>query len=551
MHLLSDRVAAGTGPAPTEPGVARVRPYRALAVALVLGALAAVAAVAGVVAAPPAGAHTYLLESEPVDRAEVDEVPERVTFRFDQQVRPASDTSVRVVAADGEAVDTGLVVGLPTEVSVGLLDDLPAGTYVATYLVIMEDSHLMRGGVTFTVTAGAAPPPRAERAGSATGPDLVPAAGQETGALLAAYRADPLVERAATAARALVYLGTLLAAGGALFLVVVLGSGRAPSVRRPSTLSAAAAPALLERAPGTHDGPRRLSVSVPAPVDVVPSGSLPTVVVVAAVAGAVATVAGLVLHAAQVSDLGLGVVASPVLVADLAGADLLRSTVVRVAALLVTAVAVVAWRRASTWAGPVALVAAAGAVASFALTGHTASSQPWWLVVPASLAHTVAAAVWFGGLVLLALVLRRPATGEDPVAAGAAVARFSAVTTVAVVIVAVAGLALSWVELGGLRGLATTPYGQVLLAKVAVVAAVGAVGLVNHRRLVPALRDRPTAAAAARLRHTVRLEALGLVVAIVLTGVLVNLLPPRSSPPDVPVEAPVVVRPGLSAAIPS
>jgi copper transport protein len=178
-----------------------------------------------------------------------------------------------------------------------------------------------------------------------------------------------------------------------------------------------------------------------------------------------------------------------------------------------------------------ALVVAGGVVAlvSFLLSGHTAASEPRALVLGANLVHTGAAAVWFGGLVLLALVLRRGAGGVPAALAGAGVVRrFSSVALVSVAALAVAGLALAWVEVRSLEALVTTAYGWTLLAKVALAGVVVALGAYNRTRLV----DRVSVAgerAWATLAATVRVEAAALVAVLGITAVLVALVPARTA----------------------
>jgi copper transport protein len=167
---------------------------------------------------------------------------------------------------------------------------------------------------------------------------------------------------------------------------------------------------------------------------------------------------------------------------------------------------------------------AAAVIASFALTGHAATTDPRWLVVGADLAHTLAGAAWFGGLVLLLVALRRRRAVDDPVGGGRLVARFSTLATGAVLLVAVAGSGLAWAQVRTLRALTGNVYGWTLLAKVALVVAVLAVGLYNNRRLVPAIA-RGTNKAWRILRRTVRYEVVGLVAVVALTGVLTNLRP--------------------------
>jgi copper transport protein len=176
------------------------------------------------------------------------------------------------------------------------------------------------------------------------------------------------------------------------------------------------------------------------------------------------------------------------------------------------------------------------------------------LVLVGRAADTVtlaAGAAWLGGLVVLAGALRRRRLADDPVGGADLVARFSGVATVAVVAVVVGGMAMSSQTVQAPRALTSTTYGVVLLVKLAIAALVIAAGAWNNRRLVPVVTaaGRPVPAggssdtlpeatagapgtdldageaAWSRLRSTVRLEVLGLVLLLGVTGALVQQRP--------------------------
>lgn len=176
-------------------------------------------------------------------------------------------------------------------------------------------------------------------------------------------------------------------------------------------------------------------------------------------------------------------------------------------------------------AGRSGVGATAGALAvvcSFPLVGHTRFDDVA-LGFAADIVHVGAAAVWTGGLAFL-LVARRPA--DDARTRAALVARFSSLATVSIVAVGLAGLALSWTEVRALRALTSTAFGWTLVAKVALVALVAAAGAYNHFRLVPVLAEDPDdRASARRLTRSVRIELVGVAVALAVTAVLVNLTP--------------------------
>jgi copper transport protein len=191
------------------------------------------------------------------------------------------------------------------------------------------------------------------------------------------------------------------------------------------------------------------------------------------------------------------------------------------------------------------LLAGGGVVAlgvALALSGHTATTSPEVLAVGSDAVHVGAAAVWLGGVVgCLVVVAARRRAGTS---GAAVVVRFSGVAGVALAGVAVAGSALGWTQVRSLHALTSTSYGQLLIAKVAVVGLVALLGGLNRYRLVPILeRDRPdepadeqpgephplSATVTRLLRRTLAAEAALLLVVVGVTAFLVDVTPARSA----------------------
>jgi copper transport protein len=182
------------------------------------------------------------------------------------------------------------------------------------------------------------------------------------------------------------------------------------------------------------------------------------------------------------------------------------------------------------------------ALAGFVVEGHSISEEPFLVVALADMVHLIAGAVWFGGLVALAVVLRRATETTDAAGVADVVAWFSSTAAVAVVGAALAGTVLAFVGVGSLEAATGTTYGVLVLAKVALVAVVVGIGGWNRFALVPRIqagvRPVPEGATAGtvvplaprtvsvaqdaieRLRRTVRIEALLLVGVLVLTVLL-------------------------------
>lgn len=164
-------------------------------------------------------------------------------------------------------------------------------------------------------------------------------------------------------------------------------------------------------------------------------------------------------------------------------------------------------------------------VAAELATGHTRTTEPLLVVMAADAVHVAGAAFWLGGLV--ALLVARRHLREDAERAATVVGRFSALAVRFVLALVIAGLAMAWVQVGGLPALTSTAYGRTLIAKLVAGAAVLGVAVYNNRVLVPRIMsgEGPDLPALERLRSTVRAEVVGLAVVIALTAVLVDLPP--------------------------
>lgn len=166
-----------------------------------------------------------------------------------------------------------------------------------------------------------------------------------------------------------------------------------------------------------------------------------------------------------------------------------------------------------------AVVALAAAGAAFASTGHASAAAPQWLTRPAVFLHVVAVATWVGALLPLALLL-----ADDRMAALAALRRFSAYIPWSVGALLAAGVALVVVQVGRPEALLTTAYGRVLLFKLALVAVLFVLALINRAWLTrPILAG--DAGAARHLRWSVGVE-------VTLVAVILAVIPLwRFTPP--------------------
>ncbi|QRM57920.1 copper resistance protein CopC (plasmid) [Sinorhizobium sp. BG8] len=119
-----------------------------------------------------------------------------------------------------------------------------------------------------------------------------------------------------------------------------------------------------------------------------------------------------------------------------------------------------------------ALVAGSGALA---LSGHASSAAPQWLMRPAVFVHGLTIAVWIGALPPLAYALRQ---GGD--LGRQALGCFSRLIPFCVAALTLAGLLLALVQVEEFGALFSTAYGNVLLAKMALLAALFLVVVINR-----------------------------------------------------------------------
>jgi len=178
-----------------------------------------------------------------------------------------------------------------------------------------------------------------------------------------------------------------------------------------------------------------------------------------------------------------------------------------------------AWRLEAWALGVVALAATAWAGHAVAVESQDPGA------VLADAVHLVAAGTWLGALLPLALLLRaasREAGADARPYAVLAVRRFSRVALGAMLLITITGLWNAWGEVGGVPALVGTPYGRLLLVKIALLCGVLGFAAVNRRRLLPALSgDGATVGrpAMARLSRFVVWElALGLLMVAIATA---------------------------------
>jgi copper transport protein len=180
---------------------------------------------------------------------------------------------------------------------------------------------------------------------------------------------------------------------------------------------------------------------------------------------------------------------------------------------------------------------AAALVATISLAGHSASGERVALSLPNDLLHVAAGAIWFTGIVVLAVVLparvQGRSDGERLRLLAPAVVRFSTVALVSITAVGVTGTLNSLLRVGRLQDLIDARYGNVLVLKIVIFLMILAVGGLNHfvirHRLEAAIGRRRASSSRALFRRTIVTELLLAVAVLGITGVLTSMAPTREA----------------------
>jgi copper transport protein len=159
---------------------------------------------------------------------------------------------------------------------------------------------------------------------------------------------------------------------------------------------------------------------------------------------------------------------------------------------------------------------------SFLLTGHARSHGPAVIVMACLFAHVVAVVAWTGGVAGMAAALRR--RRAEPARFARLLVTFAGLMTGVIAMLLAGGVGLSVLYLSSWHALVATAYGQVLIVKIGLVAALLTVSASNHFRVVR-LAAAGNGTAAAVLRMNVVVEQIGLLTVLLVTEVLTRQNP--------------------------
>jgi copper transport protein len=444
-------------------------------------------------------AHANLERSIPAPSTVVVEQPRLVTLFFSEEPEPRL-TELRLLDPAGRLLQTLPPRPVPGDSRAvqAPLPELQPGTVVVVWRTTSAvDGHTTQGAVPFTYGLGQVP--QSVDVGLSGTP---------------VYTPQPL----AVLARALTFAGVAGLAGGLAFGPLVLG------------------PALAAL-PGRRG--RRRGDDEPTPVEAAAARALTTLGVVAAGLVIVGTALHAIAQAAEAAGVGPREALGEPLQRAMLGTR--YGSIFGARLLLAFALALLTPLAAARPTGPLrwtALALAAGLLLTLSLGSHAAAvPQLTAAAVALDWLHVAAASVWVGGLAqlcFLAAALARFPAGRDPAAQPTAalaliVHRFSSMLPV-VLVIAVTGVVQSLIHVGlDVRALDATPYGQTLLFKVALVAAMGMLGIVHWRMVGPRMRALVAVASRAAADALVRVGQRFRWTALAETGLLTAQQPGRDA----------------------
>jgi copper transport protein len=460
-----------------------------------IAVLAALALALALLLPASALAHAQLVGTSPQSGSTVKTQPREVIFKYNQPVG-GTVGAVRVYNAQGDQVDN-LDVSHPgghqSWMGVGLTPNLPDGTYTATYRVISADTHIVYGGLVFSI-GHAGPAPK-----------------YTVASLISKNQSGEVTKVAFGATRALDYLSIALMVGGLAFLLLAwrpaISALGGDEERRTEAASAFW---------------RRFA----------------RILALAVVLGIAVSVLGILLQGASAAGVSLW--------ASLKGPiirDTLNSRFGTVWGLrtidwaLVGAMLLAAARlpRARRWLSVPIGIGALYLAMTPAFAGHPSIQSPVAVFFPTNVIHVLAASIWVGGIACLLLAVpaatrRLQPEGRSRLLLGT-MAGFSPIALGAVIAIAITGVIQAYIDVRSLDALFDTTYGLLVVAKVVLLLALIGLGFQNRQRIIPALKGIVEHAAAlgstgVSARRSFRGELALMLTVFGVTAALVSYAPP-------------------------
>ncbi len=365
-------------------------------------------------------AHADLVEASPAPNGSVLEAPDRLRLTFSEPIDPGS-AEIDILDTQGRPIPNAGPIEISTDrLRVELdLPELEPGVFTVAYRVVSRvDGHATEGSYAFLIDpTGAAPPPADS-----------------------AQESSPSVDGLTIAARWLA-LAALLVAFGSLLLWWNAGHAE-----------------LEARSVPSHPPWGLIGLS--------------------SVAGAVGVLAYLVLAARPIAGTGTGIALDPAAPFGWTPfAVAMRVTIV--VSLAAGTLCFLARRRSATgrWAAALGVLLAI-ALGGMSIAGHAASLGGAAFAV-LDWAHLVGVSAWLGALPASVVLAERARSGRGD-AFGAILRRHGPLALIAAPVVILTGIANSPLVLGTGRDLVASEYGNLLVAKAALVGIALGIGAVNH-----------------------------------------------------------------------
>jgi len=159
-------------------------------------------------------------------------------------------------------------------------------------------------------------------------------------------------------------------------------------------------------------------------------------------------------------------------------------------------------------------------LASLGASGHAFSSG--WLMTPVFFIHTLVAGTWLGAIWMLRNILLPGNSGQLTHVLNT----FSRMATWIVAVLLVSAVILIVFQLNNVTELLMTEYGNWILLKITVVLSALILAAVNRWKFVPALNEN-NQTVFQKLRKSVYVEGILLVVVIGITSILASTVPPK------------------------
>ena len=472
---------------------------------LALVTLASLVLVVGFVA--PAYAHANLIRSDPAANSVLPSSPHQVTLYFTEQLEPKL-SGAAVYDSTGKEVDTGYSVS-PTDATILIvsLPILPSGVYTVTWHAISAvDGHHTSGSFSFGIGNVTIPVQQSNNSTTYTFPSALE-----------------------VAERWLNLLSDAIFLGGGFFALVVW----IPTVTRA-------------RNEVSDEYGRNVS------------SRFSLLLTLSAIVGVTATWLLLIVEAIAASE-------SPSIVNVVNTAYTIVSStqlgaywIFRLAVVVASLAASIIITRAKkpskrSWG----LVLAIGLLLSLStsVSSHNAAATIYDPVMNflSDWIHLVAVGAWVGGLAYFAVAIYSMNSLRKPKGrlVGGLLRRFSSVAVTCVGVIGITGIYNLVLEVGSLTALFATPYGRILLVKIAIFAPMIALGAFNQFVLYNKITASTTKARRINLRHapwfgrfklSIRSEMTLGVILLLVVGLLTASAPVAQTPSPTHQPAPFILR---------